>query len=130
MHRAGQADPGQVVAHEVDDHHVLRPVLGLQLRRGAPGSLDRSGADGVAIPLQEELRRCGRDLQAGQPDDPLVRRRVPAGQQRVQPAEVRMCGVRQLRRQDPAETGLIHVPAADGVPDGPHRGFVLALVHR
>ncbi len=57
--RAVLADPSEVVAHEVDDHHVLGRVLG----RGAQGAgrvrgaLDRVALDGAAPPPQEALGR-------------------------------------------------------------------------
>ncbi len=57
----------EVVAYQVDDHHVLGPVLGraleraalqrgaLRLGRPAVGSLDGPGCHGCARPAQEEL---------------------------------------------------------------------------
>ena len=87
-HRAGRADPPEVVADQVDDHHVLGAVLVQQVRRGAAGALDRAGLDGPAVAAQEQLRRRGDDLDAvrGQADRAGVRRRVAgasSGGQRV-----------------------------------------------
>ncbi len=47
-HGARGADPAEVVADQVDDHHVLGVVLLQQVRRGAAGALDRAGLDGAA----------------------------------------------------------------------------------
>ena len=67
--RAREADPAEVVADQVHDHHVLGPVLGRPLELGqlrgrlrriavAPrGALDRLGRDRVAGPAQEQLGR-------------------------------------------------------------------------
>ena len=51
--RAGPADAAEVVADQVDDHHVLGVVLGQQVRRRSAGALDRAG------------RRAGRRRGAG-----------------------------------------------------------------
>jgi hypothetical protein len=69
----GDADPRQVVALEVDDHHVLGGVL-LRLDRDARGTrpLDRRGTDDRAAFLQQELGRRGDD----RPAVALERRRL------------------------------------------------------
>ena len=75
--RAVLAHATQVVAHEVDDHHVLGGVLdraaqmherrGGRRRVGAPRdrALDGAGHDAPAPPAQEELGRQGGDPAAG-----------------------------------------------------------------
>ena len=70
--RSGLADPPEVVAQDVDDHHVLGLVLGAgqQLARqrpvlltrpaSRPGALDRVGRDhALRIDREERLRRGG-----------------------------------------------------------------------
>src|SRR5260370_11382760 len=64
----GQADPAEIVAHQVDDHHVLRPVLGGALQRltlppreeficrPGPGALDRPRQHARPGAAQEQLR--------------------------------------------------------------------------
>jgi hypothetical protein len=70
---AGHAGPAEIVPHQVDDHHVLGPVLGRLLKlaalscgpapggRPAAGSLDGPGQYRPPGPAQEKLGR-----QAGQ----------------------------------------------------------------
>ena len=59
-HGARLADAREVVALEVDDHHVLgRVLLGLAqlaVHSGRPGALDRLRPDPVAAASEEELR--------------------------------------------------------------------------
>ena len=69
------ADPGEVVALEVDDHHVLGGVLGrleqLAPAAGGPGALDRHGPD-------RALAARGR-LGRGRPPPSRLRRTAAAG---------------------------------------------------
>ena len=64
LDRAPVAHPPEVVADEVDDHHVLGPVLRQQQvgRRG--GALDRRGRHGGRRARQEPLGRRGGDVHA------------------------------------------------------------------
>ena len=69
----GHADAAEVVAHEVDDHHVLGAVLARcrerlafgrrrdRVRRPRPRALDRRAAHALATSLEEQLRRQARD---------------------------------------------------------------------
>ena len=70
VHRAVFADAADVIAHQVDDHHVLGRVLGgvPQAARSdtaasagslgrCAGALDRAAADLPALAAQEQLRR-------------------------------------------------------------------------
>jgi hypothetical protein len=57
LDRAGDRHPAEVVADQVDDHHVLGVVLGQQPGCGGSGSLDRAGLHDVALAPQEQLRR-------------------------------------------------------------------------
>src|SRR6185437_16138777 len=64
-HRARYADPGQVVALEVDDHHVLGGVLVVvDVLACRALALDRHGDELVAAAPQEELGRAGDDRPA------------------------------------------------------------------
>ena len=49
------AHPTEIIADEVDDHHVLSPVLLGQLLFGRGRSLDGRGPDAVVPTTQEEL---------------------------------------------------------------------------
>ena len=75
-HRARLADAREVVALEVDDHHVLGGVLlglaQLAADAGRPGALDRLRPDPVAAAGEEELGRGGDDR-------PAVARSAAAG---------------------------------------------------
>ncbi len=62
----GAADPGQVVPQQIDDHHILRPVLVALGQRAAErgvvhraeaartGALDRPGLDVPAVLVQQK----------------------------------------------------------------------------
>ena len=71
VNRSVLAHASEIVAREVDDHHVLGPVLRARSqRRGvATRALDRARLDGsspaVALDAQEQLRRCRDDGEAG-----------------------------------------------------------------
>ena len=82
LDRAELAHPAEVVADEVDDHHVLGAVLVGEPARVGRGALDRAGLDDVAVARQEPLGRRGRDVAAvgGEPHDRAVRRRVALGE--------------------------------------------------
>ena len=66
--RMRPADPREIVAQQIDDHHVLRPILlaaqqGLGLvavllgrRPPGPGSLDRAGLDPTVGQFQKPFR--------------------------------------------------------------------------
>ena len=81
QHRVVAADPAQVVAQEIDDHHVLGPVLGAgqQLRAqprillgrapARPRALDRPRLDLPPPQLQEPLRRRRRDRHLAEVED-------------------------------------------------------------
>src|SRR5262249_9160959 len=68
-HGAVAAYTAQVVAHQVDNHDVFRPILGavqqfartdrvfLWCRAAGPGALDRTRFDLTALHSQEPLRR-------------------------------------------------------------------------
>ena len=67
-HTAGHADPAEVVAHQVDDHHVFRLVLGGALKclalsacgrlviKPRRGALDRPGQHAGPGTAKEQLR--------------------------------------------------------------------------
>ena len=95
-HRAGPRHPPEVVAPEVDEHDVLGPLLGIALELlgedrvllgvGAAGSRagDRVGRQLVAVELDEELGARADDLEAGDPGEEQVRRRVDPSQAAVE----------------------------------------------
>ena len=61
-HRARLGDAREIVALQVDDHHVLRRVLGrLDGHTGGPRAFDRRRAYAQAAALEQELRRRGDD---------------------------------------------------------------------
>ena len=104
-HGPGPRDAAQVVAPEVDEHHVLGALLRVALellgedlrprRRGATGAGagNRVGRQLVAIDLEEELRAGPDDLERGHPDEEQVRARVDAAQARYSPMPSSGCPV-------------------------------------
>lgn len=129
-HAAGGADDPQVVADQVDDHHVLGVVLVEEVRLGAPGPLDRPGLDDPAVPAQEQLGRGRRDLHAvvREPDGARVRRRVPAREEGGEGVHI---GARGYGRgQHAAEVGLIDLAGLDVRADAPHTVRVRGVVER
>ena len=77
--RAVARDAPEVVAREVDDHHVLGRVLGggeqrVRARLARGGALDRRGDDLVPGAAQEQLGREADDGGAGQAEERAVRR--------------------------------------------------------
>ena len=52
---ADGADAAEVVAHQVDDHHVLRVILLLEVGPGAARALDGTRLDGAPVAAQIEL---------------------------------------------------------------------------
>ena len=83
----GRATRPEVVAPEVDEHHVLGALLRVALellgeqrvlaRVGAarPRAGDRVGRQPVALDLEEQLRRRADDLEGRRPDEEQVRAR-------------------------------------------------------
>jgi hypothetical protein len=53
--RPGPTDSLQIVTNQVDDHHVLGLVLGLQIGFGRPGPLDRPRSHHIPVPAQKQL---------------------------------------------------------------------------
>ncbi len=106
---AGAADLAEVVADQVDDHHVLRPVLVPQVLGHPAGALDGAGLDGAPGAAQEQFGGSGGDLGAvrGEADRARVRGRVAAGQDGGQRVDVGARGVGQRRAENPAEVHLI-----------------------
>ena len=124
-------DPSEVVAAEVDEHHVLGSFLGVALellgeqrvlaivRAARTGPGDGVGGELVALDLEEQLRRCADDLEAGGPDEEQVRARVDPPQGAVEPDPVeRRPGrgvVREVERLAPREHDLDRLAGRDGV---------------
>ena len=90
LDRSGDAHAREVVAAEVDEHDVLRPLLRVALELlgedavlavvGAPWprARDRVRREAVTLDPQEELRAGTDDLERGRPDEEQVRTRVDA----------------------------------------------------
>ena len=88
-HRSDHRDAAEIVAFEVDDHHVLGPLLRVAeelggkarvLRRARPAparSLDRPRLDPGASAPEEELRRVDDELRVAEVEVGAVRDRVP-----------------------------------------------------
>ncbi len=135
--RAGHADPAQVIADQVDDHHVLRAVLRRRLKPGAlhgspggvggapRGALDRLGGDSARPgwgmgAAQEQLGRQGRDggpggAGGGHADEGGVGR-VELGHaaaERVErvAGEVRLGAQRDVGLEDVTLAYVLHRPA-------------------
>ena len=98
LHRAPLAHAAEVVAHEVDDHHVLGPVLGAG-SSAATRAVPLIGDERTTAPVarQEALGRRRRhvDAVAGQPHDRAVRRRVALGQGGAERGDVGAVGQRR-----------------------------------
>src|SRR4051794_30740516 len=87
-HGPGPRDSPEIVAAEVDEHDVLRPLLRVSLellredlvlalvRTTWPRPGDRVGGEAVALDLEEQLRAGADDLERGSPDEEQVRARV------------------------------------------------------
>ena len=80
--RAGTADPGEVVAPEIDQHDVLGAVLlGREqplgvARAGVRRAGDRVQAGALALELDERLRRGADEREPVQLEQEQVRRRI------------------------------------------------------
>ena len=127
----GARDPAEVVAPEVDEHHVLGALLRIALEllgqqrvllrvdaaRSGPG--DRVGRQPVALDLEQQLRRRADDLEGGRPDEEQVRAGVDPAERPVQPDPVeRRAGRgvgRQVERLAPGEDDLDRLAGRDRV---------------
>ena len=144
---AGLADATEVVAQDVDDHHVLGTVLGAgqqlaaraprssaRSRPRGPGALDRvRGDEPVRIDREERLRR-GRQ-EGPRPAGLLARPEVEVGgeQRRIAGPQAAVRGPRVAveRRLEPAgQVGLVDVAARDVVADPLDAGLVLRARQR
>ena len=133
---AGAADRAEVVADQVDDHHVLRRVLRREVRCGPARPLDRPGLEDVAVAAQEQLGRRGHDRDAargdprvravGQVHDTGVRRGVARRQQLGETRDVDRVGLRHRRGEHPADVGLVDRARRDVLAHGLDRRHVLA----
>ena len=87
-HGARGRHAADVVAQEVDEHEVLRALLGVAGQFARPGEIrrlvraarararDRPGSDAPGVDRDEQLRRAARERGARQPREPHVGRRV------------------------------------------------------
>ena len=119
---AGDADPAEVVAYQVDDHHVLRAVLRRALQGGplrfglvtvglvaGRRALDGLGLDAAAGAAQEQLGRKARHRAARHGEERRVRGRQ--GGRRLAERVERVAAEAGLRAQ--ADVGLEDVPLPD-----------------
>ena len=128
--RPGPADPAEVVAAEVDEHHVLGLLLRVALellgeelvlvrgRAARPRPGDRVGRQPVALDLEEQLGARPDDLERGRPDEEQVRARVHPSKRAVQADAVDRPAVgpdRQLERLAPGEHDLDRLAGGDRV---------------
>ena len=118
LHRAELADPAEIVAAEIDEHHVLGPLLLVplqllgraadRLRRSAarPGAGDRVRLDVPPFHAHQHLRRRPDDRQAAHADEIHVGRRVDVTKRAVDGerigCDVRLEPLRQHRLVDVA----------------------------
>ena len=125
------AHPAEVVADEVDDHHVLGPVLVGQAARVGGGALDRAAT-------RRRRRRADRNRSgdaeatwqpaAGIAHHGAVRRRVALGQGGAEGGHVAAGGHRG--REPAGEVHLVHVAGRDRLADRSHAGLELGLGER
>ena len=89
MDAAGEANAGEIVAREVDDHEILGAVLSASGKRrakrgvlfggtaAADGSFDRAGFDvSRIVDVQEALGRGARDINVAKMQECRMRRRI------------------------------------------------------
>src|SRR5260221_1634567 len=124
------ADPAEVIAHQVHDHHVLSTVLGrvlelgalplglLLARRPATRALDRPGQDGPAGSAQEQLGRHAGHSAARHPDEggvwrPQVRHRLAERVKRIA-GEVGLKAEADVRLEDVAAPDVFDGPGDRG----------------
>ncbi len=133
-HRAEPADPTEVVADEVHDHHVLGLVLGGEAVGRGRRALDGRGPDPVALAAEELLGGGGghREVRARHPDHGRVGRGVAGGQRGPERGDVTAgARARDVRGRQPAgQVDLVDVAPADGLPDVAHAGLEGSLVQR
>ncbi len=120
-HRPRPAHPPEVVAHEVDDHHVLgavlvrrdqrRPLFGGRRRIGRPRarSLDRRAAHRAPVALQEQLRRHRYQC----PPRPRHEGAAVGRQRRTQPREQVQRRALKARLESHREVRLVEVAGRD-----------------
>ncbi len=123
VHAARRADAREVVALEVDDHHVLGGVL-RRLDRNArgPRALDRRRPHAVAAPREQQLRRGGDD----RPAVACERLRLERTQRRERARQAGGIAV-ERRAQVLDEVHLVDVALRDRRAHRLDRGRVLGL---
>ena len=133
-HAAGHADPGEIVALEIDDHHVLGGVLrgGEKPRTVADRSraLDRPGAQRPSPTEEEQLGRCGDDRPAVPSKEApatVAERRVVRLCQGGQPGGERAHAARERGGEVLDEVDLVDVAAGDRGSDTLDRRGVVPL---
>ena len=109
--RARPGDAPQVVAAEVDQHHVLGALLRVALEllgeqgvlagvgAARPRAGDRVGGQPIALDLEEQLRRGAHDLVARRAHEEEVRAGVDPPKRPVEPDAVERGAGRRIRRE-------------------------------
>ena len=110
-HGAGAAHPSEIVTAEIDQHHVLGPLLRILLellgqdlvlaRIDAPWprARDRMGGQLVALRLEQELRRGADDLELRRTDEEEIWARVDAPKRSIQADAVERTPGRRVGRE-------------------------------
>jgi hypothetical protein len=131
-HRSRYADPGEVIADEIGDHEVLRPLF----RVGHKGSqrlvicrgihpawrsaFHRAALDRVSCNAQEQFGRNRQDPLVAHRHNCAMRRRLPAAQGGVE-AEGH-APVPEADRE--SQVGLVDVASVDQLQDALHLGHM------
>ncbi len=122
-HRSGLADAREIVALEVDDHHVLGRVLRVvDVLAERTRALDRHRPDAIGLAREEELGRRGDD----RPAVAFERRGVQRAERGCQPRRVAL----ERRREVLHEVHLVDVAAPDRLTHLFDRGGVLLVASR
>ena len=119
------ADPAEVVAFEIDQHHVLgtllrirkqldrKPVVVVAIRRPGPGSGDRPRGRDTVTDLEQPFGRRGDDRAVPPAGQSGKRRRIGAAQRGIQLHRVAL--VREARGPAAGQVGLVDVAGGDVV---------------
>ena len=130
----GDADAGQVVAQQVDDHDVLGAILAAFAQRlrlqhvdqriveARPRALDRARLDARALDAQKPLRRGRRDDEVQMVEKGRERRRIDAAQPAVEAEMIEI--LRQRRFETLRQIGLEDVARENALDHARHRPLV------
>ena len=139
-HRPRPGHSTQVVATQIHEHHVLRPLLGIALqgvgqgivlersRAARPRPSDRVSGDAVALDPNEQLRARPHDRELRHPDEVEVRARVDASQRAIERDRVERLTAddRAFVRLATSDDDLDGLAGGNRLLGRPHGRFVLA----